>query len=92
MTLEEKRAQIEAYLLQLGYTVKILWSNVNHRKATLQFLIGDDTIRTSEVYNLTYMSHWQYHWNKFMDFGDQYYEHPIEDHLLEELANRCEED
>jgi len=92
MTLQEKRDQIEAYLLQLGYAVKINWNNINHKKATLQFLFGEDTIRTSEKYNFTYMDHWQYHWDKLMDFGDQYYEHPIEDHLLEELINRCVED
>lgn len=92
MTLQEKRDQIEAYLLQLGYAVKINWNNVNHRRLALQFLIPVETIRTSEKYNFTYMDHWQYHWDKLMDFGDQYYEHPIEDHLLEELINRCVED
>jgi len=92
MTLEEKRDQIEAYLLQLGYAVKINWNNLNRKKAVLRFLFKDDTIRTSEVYNFTNMNHWQYHWDKLMDFGDQLYEHPIEDHLLEELENRCVED
>lgn len=92
MTLQEKRDQIEAYLLQLGYAVKINWNNVNHKKFTLRFLFRDDIIRTSQIYNFTNMDHWQYHWDKLMDFGDQYYEHPIEDHLLAELENRCVED
>jgi len=90
MTLQEKRDQIEAYLLQLGYAVKINWNNINHRKFALQFLIPDEIIRTSEKYNFSYMNHWQYHWNKLIDFPVT--EHPLEDHLLVELTNRCVEE
>ena len=86
MTLQEKRDQIEAYLLQLGYAVKIIWSNINLKKAVFQSLFTDDVIRTSEKYNFTTMSHWQYHWNKLVDFPIT--EHPLEDHLLAELENR----
>ena len=88
MTLQEKRDQIEAYLLQLGYAVKIIWNNINHKKLIFQSLFAGDTIRTSEVYNFTTMSHWQYHWDKLVDFGSVSNVDPIEDHLLAELENR----
>lgn len=94
MTQQEKRDQIEAWLLQLGYAVKINWNNINHRKFMFQFLIPDEPVRSSQVYNyITYANHWEYHWDKFQDFGDTWgYEHPLEDYLYKELENRCVED